>query len=477
MPYKPQTTAGLILELGTVYGCTMTAGSAALSTGVPVFSSSDVGRTITVIGAGVTTGDPFTAALLKSTIASYTDSAHVTLADNALNSVTPNNNLTVYRPLNIQADVLTRSPIAFDRVLSTGTATMTFSVWSSNGSVQPKEGQPVWLHHTTLGDLFGGYVSVSKVRNEPGSTGVETGCECIDWSGVLIRRLIGTYNSTYSAITLKALCEAIVYNHGGSEGFRVDAVTGPIISGASYDYSDSVADGLTDGCGKASVPTASYWWYVNAWKVISVVAQDTTSAPFQMRISDGSAQANWLAQIQVENTGEKRANRAYVTGKELQAQIAQTFLGDGTTRQFTLANNAGLIVGMDVRTNLLVYGTAQTFAPKGSVDITGTPIVAQWYWNVDGTGIEQDASGTVLTSLQGLHVDYQPSVDVAAFYQYGPGVDECAAVQGGRGYLEVTVDTTGTTGIQPEGTTAEIAQNLATTMSGIPSSIDRKSVV
>jgi hypothetical protein len=466
MPYKPHTTAALVLELGTVYGCTMTAGSAAISSSG--LSPSDVGRKVSVIGAGAATGDPYTAALLVSTVTSYSDGDY-TLADAAITSVSPNDNLTVYRPLNTTADVLTRSPISYNKSLSTGKATLSFSVWSGDGSIQPQQGQPIWLHHDDLGDLFGGYIATIDQRNEPGTVGIETACSCVDWSGLLTQRLIGTYDSTYSSITLQALCEAIVYHHGGSEGFVVDSVTGPTILAAAYDYTSTVPDGLTDACGRASGPADSYWWYVDAWKVVHVVQQNTNMAPFSFRELDGSAHENWLAQIAVNVTGEKQANRVYANGKELGAQIAQTFLGDGSTQQFTLVNNAGLVVGIDVRTDLLTMGAAQTFAPKGAVDRTGAPIVAQWYWSIDGAAIEQDATGAPLTRMQGLHVDYQPSLPISAFYQYDAGVDAAAMVQGGTGYRDLKVDVPG---IQPAGGIADIAQNIATMMSGLPVSIE-----
>ncbi len=91
MPPKPISTAALVLELGTVCGCIMTAGSgdlqlsAALLTG----TSADVGLTVTVVGAGVVTGDPDTSALFRSTIATAISVSECILADVAITSVIP----------------------------------------------------------------------------------------------------------------------------------------------------------------------------------------------------------------------------------------------------------------------------------------------------------------------------------------------------------------------------------------------------
>ena len=467
MPYKPQTTQGLILELGTVYGCTMTAGTkvCTLSAPPPGMNSSWVGYTVTIIGAGVTTGDPYTAALFRSTIRSVDSTTQITLVDEAVTTVSPNFNCTIYRPLNTQADVLERSPIDYDKSLSTGTATLNFSVWSKDGSVRPAVDQPVWLHHTTLGDLFGGFISITDPRNEPGTAGLETACQCIDWSGILIRRLIGTANSTYTSLALNAICESLVYNHAGSEGFIVNAVTGPTIAAASYDYTNTVADGLTDLCGKASGPSGSFWWYVDAWKTIYVVAQDTTSAPFHMRDTDGSAQFYWLAQIKANVDATKRANRVYASGQELQATTGVTFLGDGTTTKFTMPLPVGAVslIAMDA--------IDQTYAIKGSINpATGLPYVAQWYWTVGSTTIEQDPSGAPVATGHFLHVSYQAILDISDFYSYGAGVDEVAAMAGGTGYIDIKVDVPG---VQPvEGTIASFAENVAQNMAGLPATIE-----
>src|ERR1041385_1567339 len=149
------TTAGVLqLCIGTVYAGTMVSGSKNLATDHPAFSAADVGRKITVIGAGPDTGDPFTGSLLISTIDTFVDSQHVILHDAAATSCGDgNSNTTVYRPTG--ANVV--NPIHYNQSL-TARDTMSFSIVSDDGSnFIVAEGSPVWLSDTSSGlDIFCG---------------------------------------------------------------------------------------------------------------------------------------------------------------------------------------------------------------------------------------------------------------------------------------------------------------------------------
>lgn len=92
----------------TVTDGAITASAAVLSSATAAFTSADVGRMVIIAGAGLTNGGGD----LVSTIITYTDASHVTIADNAVNTVTGANtrittngfDLSVSQPLNLASE-------------------------------------------------------------------------------------------------------------------------------------------------------------------------------------------------------------------------------------------------------------------------------------------------------------------------------------------------------------------------------------
>ncbi len=157
MGYVPPTKADtLTVYLGFVFGCTMTGGSPSGSpncaivdstvwgTGQRLFTAADVGRTATVIGAGFNyeavfkPGQPLantTGALLKTTVVSVTNAHNAVLSAPAITSVAPNNNFTIYRPIEGKVNYVPLTPaISYNNSL-TQKATLKFGIVSLDGSL------------------------------------------------------------------------------------------------------------------------------------------------------------------------------------------------------------------------------------------------------------------------------------------------------------------------------------------------------
>jgi hypothetical protein len=461
MSYLPAANISTItVNLGTVYGVTMGAGSAAMVT-AGAFLATDVGMTATVIGAGPNTGDPFDGSLLKSTIASYTDSSHASLAASATLAVTPNNNLTIYRPiLTTGRSYVVQNPGISINGSLTQKKTASFTTFSENGSLLPLRGQPVWIHDTnpdsTL-DPFGGYIDKVKYKVEPGTGAVWATCDCLDWSGVFTRRLVGSYNSTYSALTLQNLVKGIVYGHGGSEGFVVDSVVGPSGLSASYDYSSSVAAALDDACSRAYGSGNSFYWFVDPWKIVKVVRQDTNTAAW-------TDLGNCLIEIEQDVTGEKKSNRVYASGSELVASVTENLQGNASSRTF----NTSAPIGAAPTIVLNPGAHAQTV---GALNVDPDPGF-NWYWTQGSSELKQQSTDTTLNNTQSLAVTYQGIKSVQGWAAYNTGIDAAAAIEGGTGFYDLNLNLSA---VGVAGSVQAIADQESQTNAANPSQVTLKS--
>ncbi len=528
MGYVPtEHSDTLTIYLGDVYGCVINAGSHVVTTGVPVFTPSDVGRTVTIIGAGVPTPgingpngkfpvssgswaagvatldigthsltvgqliqvvestpsgydalttavtavtattvsylvafDPgawasgsavyfSSAALLKTTIVSL-DVTHpttkATLADAAITGqLVINNNLTVYRPIEGEISYVPQTPPIHYNNSLTQKATLSFGIITLDGSLQPPRGKPVWMYDSaddgtghSVGDVFGGFLDKVVKANMPGNPHALTiQCDCVDWAGLLTRRLVGSYNSTYGGLSLLDTARAVVYGHADDEGFLVEGVDGPMIPFVQYDYGTDNGSALDDLCSRAFDATHSYFWFVDPWKVIHVVLQTSLPAPWDIN-DDLLTDGNILVQVTVEETGEKKCNRAYVSAtQELQDPITETFLGDGSS--FTFNTSAPVGAAPTVTLN----GQAQT------VGVRPFDTGRQWYWTYNSSAIEQsketDGLGGFLvmfqpiSNKQSLSVTYQGYTKAEGWSQFGAGVDAEAAIEGGTGFCDLSI--------------------------------------
>lgn len=426
-------SAGVLqLCIGTVYAGTMTAGSPNLAIDHPGFTAADVGRTITVIGAGPNTGDPFTGSLLKSTILTYTDSQHVVLADNATTAVGGgNSNATVYRPLSANV----ANPIQYNRSL-TSRDTLSFSYLTADfDTTIIEEGSPFWLRDTNAGvDLLGGTIDQVKAgdADAPGVR-LRSDCECVGWDYLFTKRYVTPYRPELVDTLINQFKEIINYSVG-SEGITVTGVTGPSITVEPWDFV-SAYDALDKLCELASDNTDKYTWYIDPWKVVHVVLQGATSAPWSIDDrtgSDANAYDREGEGITVTWTREKLANRVYVkASRVLQPdQVDDAQQGDGGRTYSTKANIEQMI-------SLDVDGVSKTFGVKG-VD-TGK----DWYYTPGSSQFEQDAGGSLVNAGHWIHLSYYTSAAGVGFSQNDTAVNNRAEAEGGTGFWDavVSIDT------------------------------------
>lgn len=237
MPYTPTVgTETLRLCLGFAFQGAMVAGSAAM-VGLPGaapaftgFTPADVGSVIMVL-----VGDPqvnlhFTdfqrdgTQVMWSTIASYTDATHVTLADNApIDTSNVFANCVLYRPVSAMAET-----IEADTSL-TSFATAQFSLLLSKVGFKPPVGMPVLLTDTEVGiDLFGGTIDQVTATNMPGTSDAQYDCLCVGWELILQRRTTGSPGANQTPVDSAVDCSFGTQNPFDATfvGLRPDQILG-----------------------------------------------------------------------------------------------------------------------------------------------------------------------------------------------------------------------------------------------------------
>ena len=522
MSYAPVKTTTLTVQLGYVHSGSMTLGSAILySPGA--FKATDVGCYVTVMGCGtpIPIGDgqlppyPNTApgrgggvdpyggsvpmtnqVMLLSYVASYTDADHVVLHNTAActfdGAWTGDSNMTIYRPIVTDAAGGTgclSGSIAWDSTL-TARDTAQFSVFSADGTFKITRGMPVLITDSEdtvnnifpphPGPIFGGIVDQIKARIESKLPCVTFDCSCVSWDVIMTRRLVGTYQSAYSGVALSIVTQ-LIYYHAGGEGFNViqTGPAGPNLGYLSYDYGSSVSSALDDVATKSyglsssspSTGSYSYQWYIDPWKRVYFVLQNTVLAPFQCEDATGdNSFGNFALAAAVTITGEKMANRVFVSSSKqvMATSSTETFNGDTSGKTtFNTANPIGVKPSIyDSR-----YG-AQTVGVYG-VDAGGT---YDWYWQESSSSIYQDTSGTrgisPPTKSTVITVTYYGEQSAFDYYQYDDGVNMQAQVSGGTGYCDylVNLDTVSQAGPPSDG--LKLATSVATNYGTPPANLE-----
>jgi len=385
--------------------------------------------------------------MVVATIVSIMDSTHAVLsipADHSFDAVsTGDSNITLYRPIITDLAGGTgclSGSIQWETTL-TSRDTASFSVFSEDGTLRIYRGQPVLIRDSEDGDLFGGVVDQLKAHTESKIEALQYDCQCVSWEVILGRRLVGTYQNGYSGTALEIITQ-LVYQHADGEGFNVvqsgSTIPNPMpaLGFAQWDYGSSVSNALDDVCTK-SYGAQAYRWYVDAWKRIYFVAQNTVDAPFGCEdyTGDGSFGEFGLA-IDVTLTGEKLANRIYVSSsKQLVASATETFTGSNSGQ--TTFNTSRPIGSLPVITDSR-YG-AQT----AGVDGVDKPGSFDWYWSEGSSTLRQDTSGLrpiePPTSVTQISVTYQGEETAFAYFQYDAGVNAQAATTGGTGFCDALI--------------------------------------
>jgi hypothetical protein len=240
---------------------------------------------------------------------------------------------------------------------------------------------------------------------------------------------------TFSNVTAGYIVQQLVAAIS-NEGITVvldDA--GPIVDTITFTLQDTVASALSSLCSYLANGTENYqFWIEPSTKILhfGLVGGSASVAPWNLSIADGSA-GNALIQLSNTITSEKYANAAIVdVADALGANtIPARFDGDGSATSFSVVYPIG-------KTPSITRYPGATFPAGGvvqTVGLTGTT-GSQWYYDVGGTSITQQAGDPVLAG--GAHPDvldvqFTPLLPQQQVYA---NTDEIAArqlIEGGSG--------------------------------------------
>lgn len=211
----------------------------------------------------------------------------------------------------------------------------------------------------------------------------------------------GLYNGIIPSQSLKATLQLLTNTGGALQvvGVTLAAgqVTGPTLGviTAPWWTPQQLLDHLTTLTG--------YVWRIDASKVLEMWDVGTKSSGVTLSRANGNVvEASW--------TRERFAyrNRQWVVYGPNEIQwVADTFDGDGSTRQFVLRYQVAVQPG-----TVTVNPGAATY-PVGTYGVD----TMQWTYDAATLSIRQDASYAVLTGSQTLTVDYQSQFPNYAFVQ------------------------------------------------------------
>jgi hypothetical protein len=449
MGYTPAYDAtSLSVHIGTVGGGTIASGSANLG---PVwfaplpghaeaefFSAEDIGRLVTVLGAGVD------GAILIARIVSFTDAQNVVLDTAASTSVSDGPNTTVFRPCDVVRDALN-----YDSTL-TARDTTNFTARSLDGSFIPVEGQPVLFvsEDPAVGDeygvFFGGAIDSVTVQNYHGNARLDSECQCISWEHLATKRVM--MGQKYLSANAGDIFTDIIEKGLAGDFVGAIAVAGPIVEALTIDDYSVVADALDRVAQAVSNAVDVYYWKMDPWRRAIFALQTTTPAPWSISTADGS-DANILANLRITRTREKYSNHAYVEASQ-QLNPPKTHSAKIGTHPVApppgYASRAISLPGIPAVTpSMTIDGTPLVCRATGDdprLGVATVPEGADWAWLVGTEYIWTDPAHAGLTVGPTIVVTYQTADVGRAFAEYAEGIAERSTVEGGTGYHETTVN-------------------------------------
>ncbi len=436
--YDPISTSEAAFRIGVVASVEMTGGSADLhiTDGGFAFTASDVGQPIWVIGAAAPIGGATENGMLRTYIASISDSTHAVAGNVAIETTDPvlQSNATLFRKRGTPY-------INSGNMQSSLNAHDVMSVSFLDDLPRPVVRQPVLF--TVQGEnLFGGTIDQVEGNNVPGTTLAEWKCDCISWDKVVYKRTTGEPTETSGSpavsnpasgvfvnMTVGDIMRYLVVNALGSEGLDFYALAdGPVIPTFTVSYA-SCGDTFDQLVKAGSDGTTILHWYTDAWKVIWLEDQGTTAAPWN--ISDADA-GSLLADVKCTWDRSEYVNRAIVRiGNEISDPIPYTFTGDGVTKTFQTQQPVAA-------TPVITEDGVEV-----SVGVQGINTGSAWYWNQGSTAITQDPSGAPLAVGVVLVVNAPVFQNGIVQYLNGPAVDESTALESGTGYYESVIQQDG----------------------------------
>jgi hypothetical protein len=406
MAFLPQSREkDISVLIGTVGLGTINAGSTSLAAtwttlpGYPsatTFSASDVGRIVTVMGAGPS------GTMLITKVAAFVDATHVTLQDAAsTTAVAGVSNTTIFRPVSCA-----QGTIHFNESL-TNNDEAEFTVEVRHGQLPPREGQPVLIQTadsetavgTTYGVIFGGEIDTVEHTSFAGpAQESQAACKCVAYDAILSRRTIS--GKQYSSKTMRQIAQDLIDSGLTAEYMSLVwtlSDDGPTPNVVNVDNLSYVADGFNNLITACDSPTTKYYWKTDPWRRIIIATEASVAAPWGINDGDHS-DGNILVTVKNTRSREKYSNQVYTQadkaldppktvnitnslfGHPLPAWLAAVYLPEPAAVLPTLSVN-----GVAMRIWTAPYDPRQSTANGTAFDpsLTTVPAGYDWAWAVN----------------------------------------------------------------------------------------------
>jgi hypothetical protein len=216
--------------------------------------------------------------------------------------------------------------------------TANLTIVSEDGSYTPDEGDAVLIQTGSPAiDLFGGTVDEVQTTLQPGGTQLTHVCLCVGYEQMCDRRYVGQrhYDAQAAGAIISDINHNCLYGEGStSPSDSLDdsgVLSGPTIGPLDFDY-QTVAEAFDQIVALCN----GYAWDIDARKLLRFYQKTTYNAPFT--ITD--AAPNCLAVNVTKTVTRKDYCNAVVVrvGQYITDPITESFVGDNSTRVFTLAN-------------------------------------------------------------------------------------------------------------------------------------------
>jgi hypothetical protein len=450
MGFTPQyDLSSLSVLIGTVGGGAMSAGSDILGpvgfTPLPgrstadYFSLADVGRIITVLGAGTGNG------IMIAKVIAYIDTQHVQLSSVAASNVTAgSSNVTIYRPLKIQA-----GSMEFQGAI-TQASEGGFIAEQLAGEFPPVEGQPVLFQSTDpsvgglYGTFFGGEIDSVEIDYEGysnnGAKVTLTTCKCVSYKAVLQRRIM--MGKTYSSTTQEAISADLVAQ-ATADCIGLVTVTGPSVALLTIDDYTYIADALDALITNISGGTDKYYWYVDQWRRVHIINESTVPAPWS--VSDtGGTDGNVLVTVSKQRSRDKLANQIYskatkALGDVQTLTVVNSFNGAPlpfTKRSIVLSQKAGITPKLVINGVTKPVWVSPVDPRNDSTTVITYPSSGyEWAWPIDSDYLFNFA-GAGLPPGGTAVVTWQAASEAISTALNSTSLAERSSVQGGSGLHE-----------------------------------------
>jgi hypothetical protein len=208
-------------------------------------------------------------------------------------------------------------------------------------------------------------------------------------------------------------------------------VSSPAISGGVLVPSVSYVNTYVNNNLQDLNTKSNNWWNIDLNKKASCQPRNAVPAPWIVQSSDVLVQG-----LTLENSADLYRNRMVLTGVQDTQVFSKNFTGDGSSTSWTL----DYPIATGTIPTISLNNQAQT------VGVQGVDSGKQFYYTPGGTGITQDASGTVLAKdIDTLSVSYTGSVTVSVTRDNTSLPNtvtqaQMAAIDGSSGIVEMVED-------------------------------------